>query len=226
MSCHYQPGPRVVPLFPLNPVTLFPHLLVPLHIFEPRYFEMVSCALNSHESIAMAHVVDPNAEIDDPPLRPIVGVGHIERWIQIPGRRYHIVLRGMVRGQIVEEKPRAHPYREARILRLHDGAVLLSAKAERELRVQVLDAATAVLARQLCDGEKILREHIIRPGMDLGMLCDQIAATVSLDPDMRYELLEELDPVARSERLLAHLAHRTQVMKTDGPCGHLFPRLN
>ena len=36
-----MPLPRLIPLFPLPNVVLFPQVLLPLHIFEPRYREMV-----------------------------------------------------------------------------------------------------------------------------------------------------------------------------------------
>ena len=37
--------PRETPVFPLAEVVLFPGAVLPLHIFEPRYREMVSDAL-------------------------------------------------------------------------------------------------------------------------------------------------------------------------------------
>ena len=42
--CYFSPVvplPRLIPLFPLPNVVLFPQVLLPLHIFEPRYREMV-----------------------------------------------------------------------------------------------------------------------------------------------------------------------------------------
>ena len=43
----------LLPLFPLPNVVLFPNVFLPLHIFEPRYREMVADALASDRMIGM-----------------------------------------------------------------------------------------------------------------------------------------------------------------------------
>ena len=44
----------LLPLFPLPNVVLFPNVFLPLHVFEPRYKEMVAHALASDRMIGMA----------------------------------------------------------------------------------------------------------------------------------------------------------------------------
>ncbi len=219
---------REVPMFPLNPVTLFPHLLVPLHIFEPRYYEMVTAALASDDLIAMAHYRDPrdSQAPGRPSLRPFLGIGRIARSIQLPDERYHLVLRGESRARLVSETSTTAPYRVGELERLSDGPVLLSACGELDLRSQLVELAAAVLSRQLEDGDRILREHIARPGIELGVLVDQVAATVPLSPEDRYELLAELDPVARCEQLIPILIRCRAQLPPDGPDGHLNPSPN
>ncbi len=41
-------------LFPLPDLVMFPHVMQPLHIFEPRYREMLNEALDSDGLIAMS----------------------------------------------------------------------------------------------------------------------------------------------------------------------------
>src|SRR3954464_1564507 len=43
----------LLPLFPLPNVVLFPNVFLPLHIFEPRYREMVADALKNDRMIGM-----------------------------------------------------------------------------------------------------------------------------------------------------------------------------
>src|SRR5436309_1326679 len=43
----------LLPLFPLPNVVLFPNVFLPLHIFEPRYREMVADAVASDRLIGM-----------------------------------------------------------------------------------------------------------------------------------------------------------------------------
>ena len=63
----------LLPLFPLPNVVLFPNVFLPLHIFEPRYREMIADALKSDRLIAMV-LLQPKWEgshEDRPPIYPI-----------------------------------------------------------------------------------------------------------------------------------------------------------
>jgi len=67
-----------MPLFPLN-VVLFPGMALPLHIFEPRYREMVADAVDSDRLIGMVLLRDGWQRLDDPnpPIFPIGCAGRI-----------------------------------------------------------------------------------------------------------------------------------------------------
>lgn len=116
---------RPIPLFPLSEAVLMPHSIAPLNIFEPRYLQMVSDALDGAGLIAMAVYAGPNPTgplapgvPGRPRLRPAVCVGHIAEHFKFPDGRYAIILQGICRGRIVEElRPEANPklYREAMI---------------------------------------------------------------------------------------------------------------
>jgi Lon protease-like protein len=95
----------LLPLFPLPNVVLFPNVFLPLHIFEPRYREMVADALASDRMIGMV-LLRPGWDRDYEGRPPIYSVGcsglltHNER---LPDGRYNIVLRGIERFRILEE---------------------------------------------------------------------------------------------------------------------------
>src|SRR3954467_2118477 len=95
----------LLPLFPLPNVVLFPNVFLPLHIFEPRYRDMVADALSSDRMIGMV-LLRPGWDRDYDGRPPIYSVGcsgvltHNER---LADGRYNIVLRGMERFRIVEE---------------------------------------------------------------------------------------------------------------------------
>ena len=70
---------KPIPIFPLPSVVLFPQIVQPLHIFEPRYLEMVEEALDSHGFISMA-LLKPGYEdnyLGAPEIHPVVAVGNI-----------------------------------------------------------------------------------------------------------------------------------------------------
>src|SRR5213596_3395375 len=84
---------ELLPLFPLPNVVLFPNVFLPLHIFEPRYREMVADALASDRLIGMV-LLRPGWERDyegRPPVYPIGCSGVITHAERLHDGRYDIV---------------------------------------------------------------------------------------------------------------------------------------
>src|ERR1700722_8789467 len=93
-----------MPLFPLTQVVLFPHALLPLHVFEPRYRALVTDCLASHSVFAVALITDP-AAVDahgNPPIACIAGAGLIVEHHALPDGRSTLVLQGQARVRLEE----------------------------------------------------------------------------------------------------------------------------
>ena len=88
--------PDSIPIFPLPNVVLFPEVELPLHIFEPRYREMVADAMAGDGLIGMV-LLRPQWGKDyyeAPPVYPIGCVGRIEQHEALADGRSNLVLRG------------------------------------------------------------------------------------------------------------------------------------
>ena len=72
----------VSPMFPLGTV-LFPSMVLPLHVFEPRYRAMVEDLLDSPGRLVIATVPEEHvAELPgSPPVYPVAGLGEIGRHV-------------------------------------------------------------------------------------------------------------------------------------------------
>src|SRR6185295_17818562 len=106
----------LLPLFPLPDVVLFPNVFLPLHIFEPRYREMVGQAIEGDRIIGMVRF-RPGWEGDNegrPKVYPVGCAGLISEAQHLPDGRYNIVLRGLEKFRIVDEDP-GRSYRIARV---------------------------------------------------------------------------------------------------------------
>src|SRR5438876_8561719 len=104
----------LLPLFPLPNVVLFPNVFLPLHIFEPRYREMIADALASDRLIGMV-LLRPGWDRDyegRPPVYPVGCSGVVTHAEHLRDGRYDIVLRGLDRFRIVEEDA-SRSYRRA-----------------------------------------------------------------------------------------------------------------
>lgn len=185
-----------VPIFPLPTLVLFPHTVVPLHIFEPRYRAMVADALKGDKLIAMA-LLKPGWEKDyegAPPVHDVVGVGKILRDEMTEDGRYHILLEGVSRARIEELFP-PDPYRRARVRVLAEPAGAASPDHER-LRLGLLAVYASLLTPGPAGPARI--EH----SLTLGTLCDLLAALLDVEVNEKQAILEELEPLARAARTI------------------------
>src|SRR6266478_1874185 len=96
----------LLPLFPLPNVVLFPNVFLPLHIFEPRYRDMIADAIESDRMIGMVLLkAGWQHEYEGrPPVYPIGCSGVITHVDRLADGRYNIVLRGVERFRILEEE--------------------------------------------------------------------------------------------------------------------------
>ncbi len=106
--------PDVLPVFPLPGALLLPRTRLPLHIFEPRYLQMLEDALKTpHRLIAMVQPM-PGPE-DSEVLHQIGCAGRITQFSETEDGRYLITLSGISRFRIVEETNGFTPYRRCRL---------------------------------------------------------------------------------------------------------------
>lgn len=108
--------PQDIPIFPLEVTMLFPGVSRPLYIFEPRYRAMVADALKGDRIIGMT-TLKPGFEADyagRPPIYEIGCAGVITEVEELPGGRFNIVLRGLVKFRVTGEDD-SRAYRLARV---------------------------------------------------------------------------------------------------------------
>lgn len=103
--------PSVIPVFPLPGALVLPRSHLPLHIFEPRYLAMVRDAMKGNKVIGM---IQPHGVQEDgrPALYSVGCAAKIERFEEIQGGRFLIVLRGVSRFRVAEELSVTTPYRQ------------------------------------------------------------------------------------------------------------------
>ncbi|MGE3519665.1 MAG: LON peptidase substrate-binding domain-containing protein [Vicinamibacterales bacterium] len=114
-------SPDLLPLFPLPNVVLFPGVFLPLHVFEPRYREMVRDALADDRLIGMT-LLRPGWEPDyegRPAVYPVGCSGVITHCEELDDGRFNIILRGLERFRI-EAEDDERSYRRALVHRLQE----------------------------------------------------------------------------------------------------------
>jgi len=205
----------LLPIFPLPNVVLFPNVFLPLHIFEPRYREMVADALKSDRLIGMV-LLRPGWQRDyegQPPVYPIGCSGVITHVDRLSDGRYNIVLRGMQRFRILEEDVRLS-YRRARIEQLTESACCDEDNAAIRRQRTKLDALLApTIERSFAD---VAGEAKIPAAMGDEDLVNALAQYLDLEPLEKQALLEQRSLRSRAESLVELLEMKLLMAKTPG----------
>ena len=184
--------PPTIPIFPLGDVMLFPRVTRQLHIFEPRYREMVADALDGNRVIGMV-LLEPGYEADyegRPPVSALGCAGIIEDFERLPDGRYNILLRGLTKFRITgEDQSRAYRLADVEALpeRLTD--------AERVTLADLREELVVLLRSDMPDLE-------VPPGAPDEAVVNGVAQIMRLDPADRLGLLEQPNPLARAGALI------------------------
>lgn len=190
-------------IFPLPEAALFPGTLLPLHVFEPRYRELVRDALSGSKTLAVARL-KPGFEADyegRPPVFEICGAGRIIEHVALADGRYHIMLRGVARVRIVRELPPAQTYRVVRAELVPDVPVDAGLSAALESQVASL---WRTLAPKLPAAMRDLVE-VTEGATDAGSFADRVASLIADDAATSQTLIAESDPCERLRILVERL---------------------
>ncbi|HEY0466610.1 MAG TPA: LON peptidase substrate-binding domain-containing protein [Polyangiaceae bacterium] len=205
----------VLPIFPLPNVVLFPGALMPLHVFEPRYRELVREVLAGHKLMGVARL-KPGFEQDyegRPPVFDVCGVGAVIDSLEHADGRFDITLRGLARARILEELPASRAFREVRIQELSDGFSDASVTSAWQRKLISLWSA---LAPKLPESVRDLRA-LTRGAEGAGAYADRLAAALIGDPDTSQRLLAETDPTERLRLLAEKLQQVHDSVAPPGP---------
>jgi hypothetical protein len=200
--------PPAIPVFPLPNVVLFPTVFLPLHVFEPRYREMVADALEGDRIIGMT-LLKPGWEEDytgRPAIYRVGCAGLISHVDELADGRYNIVLRGFGRFRVDDEEP-GRAYRVARVTWLADP----DAEAERDELQQERHRLESLLV-PLVEGS--------RPQLPTTLpddhLVNALAQYLDLEPVERQALLEIDGVLARCRALVDLVEMQQLVARTAG----------
>jgi Lon protease-like protein len=194
---HTFPIPERIPLFPLPTVVFFPKTYLPLHIFEPRYRQMVADAAAGGQCIGMALLKEgwEDQYYGSPAIFPIGCVGRLVSVQALPDGRSNILLQGLERYEIREEF-HDKPYREARVA-LRPRAT--QAGLELALRTHLMDKLQYYLQS---DETAAALQNLIRPDVNDEVLINSLSTHLDCTPLEKQFLLEAETLTQHARRLI------------------------
>jgi len=200
---------RPVPVFPLDGVVLLPQQVLPLHIFEERYVQMVGRVLDGSGQIALAVFEGDDWKKDYngvPPIRPYVCLGQIAQHETLPGERYNILLQGVCRARVVDEfePDEDRLYRTAMLEPVGLDPSTVDGSELEPMRQWIEDELSDGPLKQLSVAEHVL-EYVRNDSIPMPALLELVGFTVVTDPAQRYRLLAEGDLRRRAGILKASM---------------------
>jgi len=212
-----------VRLFPLPDLVMFPHVMQPLHIYEPRYRDLLNAALDSDGLIAMS-MLAPGWEADydgRPPLMPTACLGKVVTHQRQDNGHYNILLLGLRRIRIERELPAEHSYREAEVKLLDDFCYSEHDAARDALQAELTEQFQDCLPPDQPSNPNV--HDLLATEIPLGVLTDLISFAVPLELATKCRLLAESDIDRRAELLLRELQQADQGPPPSGGDDNYLP---
>ncbi len=214
-----------VRLFPLPNLVLFPHVMQPLHIFEPRYRKMLEDALAGDQMVAMA-LLAPGWETNyegRPPIHPMACLGRITSHFRLADGTYNVLLLGLRRVKLIYELKSKRRFREAKVEVYEDLYPPQDLEQYDLLRDQLREAFLRILPL-LPEAQEQL-DQLIETDIPLGMLTDIISYMLDIDLNKKQSLLAEIDVYQRTELLLQYMARAIEDHDEERSPFDTFPPL-
>lgn len=213
-----------VRLFPLPNLVLFPHVVQPLHIFEPRYCEMLCDALSADRLIALA-LLEPGWEMQyqkRPPIASVVCIGKVITHTPTADHRHNILLAGLRRARIRREiECGQHSYRQAEVELLTDTYPADCALTRTKSQDELLNMFSLLVPEGLGVQESF--QQLIGAQLPLGILTDVITFTLGLPLPVKQQLLAEANVDVRCRILSRCLKELLKNRELSGQSDGKFP---
>ncbi len=184
-------------VFPL-PLVLLPHELLPLHIFEPRYLQMLKDIELERNFFGVSFFDGQEVFVDRPPVGSTGCVAEVRDIQTMPDQRSNILTAGLMRYRLVEYIEVGAPYLTAKIHFFEDVEedkkfTQIKANEIFELFERIAKAAFRL------SGNRGNFPAIQRAEPE--QLSFLVAAAFNLDNELKYKMLEMTSTVERLDRL-------------------------
>lgn len=190
-------GVKELPIFPLA-VVLFPGVPLPLHIFEPRYRQLLEDIRINNSLFGVSYFDASGGAHELPPAGHIGCVAEISQTQKLPDGRSNILTVGVIRYRIEEYLERAAPYLVARVNFFEDEDEDDESLRESSREVAETFTRIAGAVRTINDERASLPDISETEPQRLSFL---VAAAMEVDTEVKQELLEMRSTAERLRRL-------------------------
>jgi uncharacterized protein len=205
-------------LFPLPGVVLFPHAVLPLHIFESRYRQMTEDALASDRLITIVQIRPPGEwkSPSEPALEEVGCLGRIFKHERLPDGRFNFLLVGRKRVRLTHEIASGKLYRMSEVRVIEE---ILPDQPEDHQREELIATFRGIFQGGLDPDLDALFET----ELPLSVLTDIIAQATGLPSSVKQAFLAEPRVARRAKDLLGLLRQMKEASPSTGEGPTPFP---
>ena len=204
-------GLEHLPIFPL-PLVLMPYELLPLHIFEPRYRQMLK-DIELRRNLFGVSFFEPQSEFDEKPKPGSVGcVAEIRQSQTLPDERSNIVTFGLIRYRLLDYVEIGTPYFSAEVQFFEDEP------ESKDVLEPIADEVFEIFERVAKAAFKLSGNRGRFPEVpraDPEQLSFLVAAAFNLDNAVKTQFIEMTSTSERLRRLKAILEQAVDQMESN-----------
>ena len=190
-------GIKHLPLFPL-PLVLLPNEFLPLHIFEPRYRQMLNDVALEKNMFGVSYF-NPTEEFIEKPATGSIGcVAEIREVQALPDGRSNVITVGIIRYHLIDYINDGAPYLVGDVEFFEDE------DEDASVLNPLADEVFALFRRVALAAHKLSGERGTFPDVqqtEPQALSFLVMAAFNLEPDLKYQLMETRSTIERLERL-------------------------
>lgn len=219
-----------MPLFPLSNVVLFPGMALPLHIFEPRYREMIQRCLDEKLPFGVL-LIKEGKEVGERAIPHLIGTAaRISRVEKEPGGRLNIMAIGTQRFR-VRTLHDTHSYLTGTVeaFPFLNGSTKIAAELAHKIRPRLIEYVQLLGE---ANDQKLSLDHLPEDANTLAFMVAIALQTGSKDKQALLELpgipgllAREIYMLSREALLLQYMVdtYRDIIAMNMGPTGYIFP---
>jgi len=201
--------PDVIGILPIRNTVVYPGTVSSLAVGRERSKALLAVAEPNETVIGL--LTQRNPDVDKPGFKDLYSIGttaSILKITKMPQGSVNIFVHGLSRFRVTK-RVATEPYLKARVRVLAEHARMT--KQLQALMVSVRRTANRVVALSpnVPEEASVLLENIEDPAG----LADFLAANLSMETSQKQELLEELNPAKRLEKVSVVLAHQLEVLE-------------
>lgn len=209
--------PQSLPLLPLRGLSVFPGMILHFDVGRKKSMKAISAAMENDQLIYLTAQRDiKEDEPDKDSLFKIGTVARIKQTVQMPGENMRVLIDGLFRAQTVSIE-KEDPYFTALIepceMKGKNPSKIKSAAYKRKLEE---------LIEQYSDLGPNLPQDIfteIMSSKDVGYMADYVASNVLSEFEDKQDVLEELNPVKRIEKVISMLDEEVGILELEQDIG-------